>query len=147
MVDPFTLATGIAGICSLAIQVAQITTEYIDGVASAPVEICQLNFQLCALSNTLKKFQDLLSSGSIDDTLFDPGSGLCLVLQGCQRQLETFFQKLSGRHGKDNIKITTSIERMKWPFEKKDVIETTRRLHECSQVFLFCLTIDNWYTS
>jgi hypothetical protein len=145
MLDPFTLATGIVGICGLAIQVAQITTEYIDGVASAPTEICQLDLQLHALSDTLKMLEDLLRSDSIDDTLFDPASGLGLVLRSCQKQLESLLKKLSRRDGTASSKISSSLGRMKWPFEKKEVVETTRRLHECCQVFHFCLTMDNWY--
>jgi hypothetical protein len=145
MVDPFTLATGIVGICSLAIQIAQVTTEYVDGVVSAPAEIHDLDLQLRALGDTLKKLQDLLSSGAIDGTLFDPGSGLCLVLQSCQKQLEGLFKKLSKRGAKDTNIIDSSLKRIRWPLEKKEVVEATRRLYECSQAFHFCLTIENWY--
>lgn len=145
MVDPFTLATGIVGICSLAIQLTHVTTEYVDGVASAPAEVCRLNLQLRALSDTLKKLQDLLGSDSIDGVLFDSNSGLCLVLESCRNQLSSLFKKLSKRAGKDTNMIHSSLNRMKWPLEKKEVVEATSRLYECSQVFHFCLTMDNWY--
>ena len=145
MVDPFSLATGIVGIFSLAIQIAQITTEYVDAVASAPTEIKQLDLQLRTLSDVLEKLKNLLSGGSIDDTLFDPGSGLCLVLQSCQEQLQSLFKKLSRRGAKDKNKFHSSFQKMKWPLDKKEVVEATRRLYECSQAFHFCLTIDNWY--
>lgn len=122
-----------------------ITIEYVNDATSAPTEIHSLALQLGALSDVLKKLEGLLRSGSIEDTLFDHDSGLCLVLQSCQKQLESLYKKLNRKDAKDKSKIHTSIERMKWPLEKKGVVEATRRLYECFQAFHFCLTIANWY--
>jgi Fungal N-terminal domain of STAND proteins len=144
MIDPFTLGTSIVGIVSLAIQVAQVTTTYVSDVQSAQTEINSLALQLSALSDVLQKLQELLRSGSIDGTFFQPGSGLCLVLQSCQKQLESLYKKLDRKNDKGRTKVSASIQRLKWPLEKKESVEATRRLYEWSQTFHFCLTIANW---
>jgi hypothetical protein len=143
--DPFTIATGVVGIAGLAIQIAQVTTDYIRDAASAPTEICNLEAQLNALSQVLKSLADLLRSPDMENKLFDSGSGLPLILQSCQAQLEKLYKKLHGKNVNDKGRFYRSVERMRWPLEKKDVVETTRRLFECSQAFHFCLEIGNWY--
>jgi hypothetical protein len=145
MIDPFTLGTSIVGIVSLAIQVAQITTTYIGDVHYAQTEINNLVLQLSTLSEVLQKLHELLRSGAIEDTFFQPGSGLCLVLQSCQKQLESLYKKLYRKNDKERTKLSASIQRLKWPLEKNECVEATRRLYERSQTFHFCLTIANWY--
>ena len=144
MIDPFSLATGIVGIASLAIQVAQIAKGYIDDVEAAPEEIRNLAHQLGALAEVLNQLGDLLRSGAIDGTNFGPKSSLCIVRQSCEKQLQVLYKRLNEKSTKSKNKIQSSLDRLKWPLEKKEAKEVTRRLHECSQTFQFCLNVDQW---
>jgi len=143
--DPFTIATGVAGILSLGIQITQITNEYIKSVKSAPKEVQDLAIQTNALIDVLKKLEEFLRSGSAEHITFQPDSGLQLVLNNCQTKLECLFKKLKRRHPSDKRKLSAALDRLTWPLEKQECVETLRRLYEYTQTFHFCLTITNWY--
>jgi hypothetical protein len=144
MIDPFTLATGVAGILSLSIEVAKITGEYVGSAKSAPKEVQDLAFQTDALSDVLKKLVEFLRSDATEHVVFQPNSGLHLVLKRCETQLGSLCKKLKGLNASNKTKLSSALNRLSWPLEKKECVETTRRLHECAQTFHFCLTIANW---
>lgn len=144
MVDPFTLATGVAGILSLSIQLAKATKNYVDGIKSAPREVEELLLKTNALSEVLEKLVVFLRSDHVERIAFQPDSGLSSVLKHCEKRLECLCKKLKSLTVSDKTKLSSALDRLKWPLEKKECEETTRHLHECAQTFHFCLTIGNW---
>jgi hypothetical protein len=145
--DPFTLATGIAGILSLCIQITDITKEYVSSATHAQKEAEDLARQTEALSEVLKKLVEFLRSAAVNDISFEPNSGLNLALGCCQMQLESLYKKLKKQNAQDKNKLVTVWDKLMWPLDKKDCVEIIRRLQECAQTFHFCLTISNWWVS
>ncbi|KAL1874221.1 hypothetical protein VTK73DRAFT_548 [Phialemonium thermophilum] len=164
--DPFSIATGVAGLASLAIQLAEAASRYAGSVRSASHEIASLRAQLQALTEVLNQLEAFLRSSDAANVSFAPGSGLSAVMQSCGKILERLFRKLHDKASKseqarlgDNLAATGSmadggegsknvrlLKRLAWPFEKDEVLTLCSRLHECVQTFSFCLNMSNCKT-
>ncbi|KKZ63281.1 hypothetical protein EMCG_00264 [[Emmonsia] crescens] len=66
----------VVGLTSLTIEIATVTTRYINGVKSAPQEIIDLSIQTKALSNVLERLEAFLQNDVEDCVLFQPESSL-----------------------------------------------------------------------
>jgi hypothetical protein len=142
--DPFTLATGVAGLLNLSSEIVKITKEYVRCVKSAPEEIHDLGLQANALSDVLGKLMAFLRSDAAERITFQPDSQLYLILEHCRRQLESLCKKLKDLNAPNRSKFSSALDRLKWPLEKKECMETSRHLRELAQTFHFCLTVTNW---
>lgn len=150
--DPFSLATGLAGLVSLSLELFSRTSKYATNAAGAPQEIKELRIELQALAEVLKQLEQLLRSDSADDIEFAPDSALFMAKQNCEERLSKLFKKLRGKNSVQGDPVvhnerTSLLNRLVWPFQKEEIIENCTRLHECTQTFHFCLTIKNWLVS
>lgn len=93
MIDPFSLATGIAGVLSLSIENTRITKEYLGSVKSAPKEVQDLLLKSSALGDVLEQPVEFLRSDAAQQIAFQLDSGLHLVLKNCERRLEKSLQE------------------------------------------------------
>lgn len=137
----------VVGLASLTIEVATVTTRYINGVKSAPQEIIDLSIQTKALSNVLERLEAFLQNDVEDRVLFQPESSLSLVLEHCRVQLEGLSKQLEVLNRPDKGKLSYSLDKLKWPLNRKQCLETARRLHEYTQTFHFCLSLNHWLVS
>jgi len=142
--EPFSLATGIAGLISLAIGVTTISQEYISAVKEAPQHIQDLSNQTQVLGDVLTQLMKFLRSDDAEHISFQADSALPLVQKSCEKQLERICKKLNKFHGADKSKLSSTVARLVWPFEKGECVEVTKRLQEWAQTFHFCLTVANW---
>lgn len=149
MADPFTLATGVASIISIALQLATVTndfTRYTKEAFSGPQRLLE---ELRALSAVLEKLQDLLGAQNSGPN-FSKTSTLCDASRGCEVRLREIVQKLqkishTGPPGKGAGKLSRALQRIKWPLEAKETREAAEDIHRYTQVFVFALTIEGWY--
>ncbi|PGH07088.1 hypothetical protein AJ79_06366 [Helicocarpus griseus UAMH5409] len=141
--DPLSIVSGAAGLTGLTFEVARITTLYIREVKSAPQEIIDLSIETTALSDVLQRLEAFLQTEVKDSILFEPKSGLALVLEHCRVQLDTLCKKVNGLNCPDKGRLATPWGKLKWPLDRKECLETARRLHECTQTFHFCLSLNH----
>lgn len=139
MGDPFVLATGIAGLISLALEVTQITCQYVNGVRNAAKEINHLLAELSALVNVLRRLYCFLQDSRINKSNFNHTSVLFLTHRACDEQLQALRSSLLKRSNGHRM-----IKSLTWPFVKREHQETVLAIHRWVQIFQFALTINGW---
>ena len=142
MIDPFTLATGLAGLLSLTIELSKIITDYIGAVNNAPKDAQELFTEISTLAQTLERLVKFLRSENEKGNSVDQTSVLCSARNACQDQLQSLFQKLVKITEGD--KLSQSMQRFKWPYSEKETRQAVESLHRCTQTFHFSLTIEGW---
>lgn len=138
MADPLSIAASVAGLISLSVEVTKIANEYASSVKSAPEEIKELAIQTEALSQVLVKLRD-----DAAEDVFQPNSYLCSVLEYCESQLKGLSEKLGQWTTPENRLDAVRGRLIRWPLERKECIETTKRLYECAQMFHLYLTLSS----
>lgn len=142
MGDPFTIATGVAGLLSLTLQVTKITVEYVKGAGKASGAIEQFRQELRALQNVLKLFEEFLKVDAPKGA-FQKASVLYMANSSCERQLRKLLAKFE-----KNIKggrFSQAVDRPTWPFDEKEHHRAVEDLHRYVQTFQFALNIGGWY--
>ena len=141
--DPFTIATGLAGLLSLTQEIANILSTYTNGVKNAPKAARSVLTETSTLSQVLGQLIEFLRAEETNSKCsgkFRQTSALCSVIAICKDHIETIYRKLKfqGKPERDLL------HRLKWPFERDECVELVGVLHRCSQTFQFSLTIENW---
>lgn len=139
MVDPFSLATGIAGLISLCLEVTDITRQYVQGVRNAAKDVDEFLKELSALVDVLHQLLDFLKRVRVGGNRFDQTSVLLMTHSACEEKLKEIRLKILRRRG--DLKI---IKALMWPFVKKEHRQTVVAIHQWIQTFQFALTIDGW---
>ena len=142
MLDPFTLATGVAGLLSLTIELSKIISAYTQSLNDASREAQELLAELSELSHVLEQLKDFLRSENAKSNSFDGTSVLCSARNACQGKLEYALRKFMKMS--EGSKLSQSIKRLKWPLDKQENLDTVNTLHRCTQTFQFSLTIEGW---
>lgn len=124
--DPFTISTGVAGFLSLAIELTKILKTYISEVKDAPQEASTLLETLEPLVEVLENFREFLEDDEISDAglSFKKDSALVKVVDVCEKCIRTIRDQLKGfpAKGKDSSTLRRKFERLKWPFQKEDLV-------------------------
>lgn len=142
MGDPFTIATGVAGLLSLTLEVTKITVEYVKGASKASGAIEQFRQELRALQNVLKLFEEFLKVDAPKGA-FTKASVLYTANSSCERQLRKLLTKFE-----KNMKggrFSQAVDRLTWPFDEKEHHRAVEDLHRYVQTFQFALNIGGWY--
>lgn len=137
MVDPFSLATGIAGLISLGLEVTEKTLQYVQGVRNAAKDVDEFLEELSALVYVLRQLVEFLNSNRFSKASFDQTSVLLLTHNACEEKLKAIRLKLLKRS--NDLKL---IRALMWPFVKKEHRQTVAIIHQWVQTFQFALTID-----
>ncbi len=168
--DPFKLATDIAGLISLAKDVFYAVQPYISGVMSAEDDMSQLQLRIRALGEVLGQFKDLLESEDADELSFAPGSARGMVRRDYQRKLTGIYKRLKRGKPPSLPKATDAIamvpiralssrasraqeggevaklgllNRLLWPVHNGEVVASCAKLQEHIQTFHFRLSISH----
>lgn len=148
MADPFALATGIASVISLALQLATVANDFASYTKDAISGPKRLLEELKALSAVLEQLQDLLTTQASSLT-FSKTSVLYMANDGCRARLNRLLEKLqqcskADADGKPVRKVSYTLHRMKWPLQVKETREAAEDIHRYVQVFMFALTVEGW---
>lgn len=150
MADPFSIASGIAGFLSLAMEITKILVDYTANVKSAPSDVTKMLEEVDALVEVLEQLKDFLedNSDTISETIkngFQENSALSTALKICKTEIEKLRRVLHKFKVRRTDKAwLDKLQRLKWPFSKEECLEITQRLNRCSQTFTFSMTISNW---
>ncbi|KAF8462760.1 hypothetical protein BDZ91DRAFT_330752 [Kalaharituber pfeilii] len=136
--DPFTIATGIAGFVPLAIEIGKILKEYISQFKEAPKDAQTILTEITALRYVLQQLTVFLRKEEINGINFHETSALCSVINICGDKIKDLHAKLT-KFRAGNFK-----DRLRWPFHRQECLEVAETLHHCAQTIEFSLTITNW---
>jgi hypothetical protein len=136
--DPFTLATSIASLLGVTIQVSQIASSYIAGVKNATKAATELSTTLTVLRSILTRLDVFLRT---TNDSFEYTSVLYSATGACKTRLEALHCKLS-KH--DGSHLDRAIRQLKWPLNEIENRMAVQDLQGFIQTFQFALTIDGW---
>jgi Fungal N-terminal domain of STAND proteins len=139
--DPVSVSSGIAGLITLAIQVSSVIADFVIAVKEGPKDIQELHQELLLLGEVLGQLQDFLHSEKAKGRSFDSNSVMQSAISSCKARIERIGDKLRPSTGG---KMSRLIDRLKWPFESKEVAEMVTNLRSYTQAFQFSLTIEGW---
>jgi len=140
MIDPFTLATGIAGLLSITLQVSKILHGQVNALKNAPSEAKDLLYELDQIQQVLTGLERFLRSENAKCSSFNETSVLIRATNGFSdeiRELRRNVEKLSDGHSLSRI-----VERGKWYFKEEEHRKMVTTLHRYLGMFQVSLTMD-----
>jgi hypothetical protein len=140
MIDPFTVATGLAGLLSLTIEVTKILYGVVNSSKNAPKNAKELLQELDQIQRVLTSLEGFLRDENAKHGSFKETSVLIVATNGFSKEIEDLkrkVQKLSIGQG-----LSRAVERGKWYFEEEEHQKTITTLHRYLGMFQISLTID-----
>ena len=137
MFDPFSLATGIAGLISLSLEVTKIAQQYIQGVRNSSKDINDFLQELAALTDVLRQLDAFLKKDEDGERSFDQTSVLVETYKACRRSLEKTRSALQSQVNQHRL-----LKALTWPFVGKEHQEVISAILRWIHTFQFALTID-----
>ncbi len=137
MVDPLSLATGIAGLISLSLEVTKIAHQYIHGVRNSSKHIEDFLQELAALADVLRQLESFLKKDKAGERSFDQTSVLVKTYEACRSSLEKTRSTLQRRINEHKL-----LKALTWPFVGKEHQQVTSAILRWVHTFQFALTID-----
>jgi hypothetical protein len=138
MVDPISISSGIAGLLSLAITVAEKSYQYASTVRNASASIASYLRELSALKNVLFKLNELTEARDAVTRLAGTGASMlpAMNINGCQHELEMILRKLQKRAEGSALGTLT------WPFMENDIKKHISMLQRYNNLFHMALSAD-----
>ncbi|EXJ78295.1 hypothetical protein A1O3_09456 [Capronia epimyces CBS 606.96] len=137
--DGVSVASGVAGLISLALQVSQTVVVYLNSIKERSKNIKELHDELILLGEVLSGLRKLLLSERGKQSTFGSNSVLQKALLDCRDRIERIGDRLQTS---DGGKVARTLEKLRWPFEQKEVMEMAENLRRYTQTFQFALTIE-----
>jgi ankyrin repeat domain-containing protein 50 len=135
--DPFSLATGVAGLIGLAMDLALLIGPFIGDIKDEPENVKMLKEELDMLANALKLLSNTqaISQGDTTQT-----SVINSAVTACKNLLESVQKKLS--KVSDAKGVAHVLRRLKFPLDKKEISELVQKLHRYTELIHFALTVE-----
>lgn len=137
--DGVSVASGIAGLISLALQVSGTVAIYINSIKERAKNIQELHDELLLLGEVLSGLRDFLASELAKGRSFDNNSVLQNAIRDCRTRIERVGDKLKPSEGG---KFARTLDKLKWPFEQREVTHMVESLRRYGQTFHFAVTIE-----
>lgn len=137
--DPLSVATSIAGLLSLTVQLSQILYNQVQTVKNAPKDAEDLLAELKVFGEVLSTLESFLRSPSRKGLVFNQASVLINAIKGCETEitgLKLKFVKIVGKKG-----VAQLIGRGKWYFESGDHQEVIATLHRYLGIFQLSVSL------
>ncbi|KIW19973.1 hypothetical protein PV08_00548 [Exophiala spinifera] len=137
--DGVSVASGIAGLITLALQVSGAIAIYVTSIKDRAKNIEELHNELLLLSEVLSRLRDFLTSERAKGRAFDTNSVLQKAISDCRDRIERIGEKLKPLEGGP---ISRAIDKLKWPFEQREVNYLIDNLRRYGQTFHFAVTVE-----
>ncbi|KAF2825558.1 ankyrin [Ophiobolus disseminans] len=143
MGDPLSAVGSVAGLISLAIQLSQVSFQYVSSVSGSSKAWSSYIQELSTLTAVLLKLQqasDHIGVQSLSHIL--PTAGLSAgTLRECHDELDRLKSTLSEKLAKRGLR--RKLEMLGWPFSESETQKTVMMLHRFSGLFESSLVADN----
>ena len=141
--DPFSVATGVAGLLSITVKVGIAIGEYARSVKGASKAAQKLEREIRAFSSVLEQLRVFLQSKSTDQLIFEPTSVLLVATNSCDKELSALQKRLEKFSSKGD-KASRILEKLSWPFTEKENQETVESIHRWTQLYSLSLQTAGW---
>lgn len=136
------VASGIAGLTSLALELTTITYHYIRNVRNAPEESKQFHDELVALRTNLEELQKFLVAQDAPQMPFTKTSALVVSTNVCKDDLNYLKDRLVDF--KRVYEKRKWYRRLAWPFQREEHTQVLRRIKDYTQTFHFSISLEGW---
>ena len=140
MGDPVSVASGVAGLITLAIQVSGTVYSYLNAVKERKEDVLALREELDQLGEALSELAAFLDSSDAKANDFDTNGVLRSAVKGCRDRIERIGERLRPPEGK----LMKLAGRLKWPFEKEVVLSNMQSLKRYRSTFEFAANIQGY---
>lgn len=144
MLDPFTAATGIAGLIAVAMKTIQMVGEYVESVHEHKKLAETLQKELELIKQVLDQLKTLIDNEkrngrltNVDDR--DRNTVLGKAFLDCTKSIEEIQDKLV----EPVNRFKRAIAKLQWPFDQKDILRMVDNLRRYTQLFELSLTVTN----
>lgn len=143
--DPLSVASGVAGLLSLTIQVGMAIGKYTSSVKGASKAAQKLEREITAFSSVLKQLCTFLLSKDADHLIFEATSVLLVATDSCKTEFGDLEKKVAKFSKGD--KASQMLQKLSWPFTEKEEKETINTIHRWTALYNLSLQTAGWYTS
>lgn len=142
MGDPLSVAGTVAGLVSLAIQLSQVSYQYVSDVKGSSKAWSSYIQELSALTSILLRLQTAGEAQEQDlvHEIIGP-NGLKDAVSDCIRDLRQLKAKLEGKLAKKGV--IGKLNMLAWPFSETDTQKKVDMLHRYHGIFSSALMADN----
>ena len=145
MAEVLGVASGIAGLLSLTIEVFGISYKYVNGVRDASSSARRFLKELEALHKVLLSVEQSAGQTGQEEIFGDTRSSF-LSLEKCDEYvdlLENIRNKLQQRQTPSSFR--NKMKALTWPFSEKETLALTESLHRLLEIYNTALAVDNRY--
>ena len=121
-------------------QVSGTIAIYVNSIKERAKNIQELHDELLLLGEVLSSLRDFLNSEKAKGRSFDTNSVLQKALTDCKSRIERIGDRL--RSSEDGGKLARALDKLRWPFEQREVMQMVENLRRYTQTFQFAFTIE-----
>ncbi|CZR48106.1 uncharacterized protein FPRO_12716 [Fusarium proliferatum ET1] len=138
MAEALGIASGAAGLLSLAIEVTKLSYTYIASVRGSPKSLTSYIAELTTLTSVLLQLEDLIQAKRFNSQNIQ---ALSKALHDCQREIEHLRAKLEKKLSYGRIK--AKVAALAWPLSESELLDKVNMLHRYNGIFSSALQADN----
>ena len=145
MAEVLGIASGIAGLLSLTIEVFGISYKYVNGVRNASSSASRFLNELEALQKVLLSVEQSTKQTGQVEVFGDARSCFLSIEKGDEYAdlLEKVRDKLQQRQRQSSFR--NRMKALTWPFSEKETLALTESLHRHLEIYSTALAVDNRY--
>ena len=145
MAEVLGIASGVAGLVSLTIEVFGITYKYVHGVRDASSSVRQFLMELENLQKVLLRVEQVAKETDERKVFGDVGSCLLSIKESNEYigLLENVRDKLQQRQTPSSSR--NKLKALTWPFSEKETLALANFLHRHLEIYNIALTVDVRY--
>jgi Fungal N-terminal domain of STAND proteins len=138
MAEPISISSGIAGLLTLAITVADKSYQYASDVRGASATVASYLQELSAMKAILFKLNELTETHAATARLAKASTSLlsAMNINECQKELEMILGKLR-KHSEGS-----ALSALAWPFVERDIKKHVGMLQRYNHLFQMALSAD-----
>ncbi|KAF4495093.1 Ankyrin repeat domain containing protein 50 [Fusarium agapanthi] len=138
MAEVLGIASGAAGLLSLAIEATKLSYTYIASVRGAPKSLTSYIGELTTLTSVLLQLEDLRQGKRLNG---QNRQTLSKALHDCQLEVEHLRAKLEKKLSYGRIK--ARVAALAWPLSESELLEKVNMLHRYNGIFSSALQADS----
>ena len=157
--DPLTLATGVAGLLSLAIELIEICHDYLSSAREARKSFEGFILELISLKKVLSDLQDkvilnpdiaeafdgrcssIIENLQSQPTMASKQPAALSLMDLCKTELDTLLERLIKKNSGSRLKST--LNRLLWPLGEEATRKAMYSLHQYTSIFEISISMDN----
>ncbi|KAI7763013.1 hypothetical protein LZL87_011156 [Fusarium oxysporum] len=138
MAEALGIASGAAGLLSLAIEVTKLSYTYIASVRGAPKSLTSYIGELATLTSVLLQLDDLIQAKRLNS---QNSQILSKALSDCKQEVEHLRAKLERKVSYGGIK--AKVAALAWPLSESELQDKVNMLHRYNGIFSSALQADS----